>query len=221
MGIFSRARDIISANVSALLDKAEDPEKLVGLMVREMEDTLVELKASCAGAMATRRKIEHELENTRARVEVWADKARLAVEKDRDDLAREALAQKARYVDRGASMEQELVQCDDVIGQYQGDIVQLEDKLKTVLEKQRVLIERHTHAVRKQRAQVNIRRVDTSDALARFDAFEHRIDRMEADAGLVNFGREPSLEQRFDALLEQDEAIEAELASLKADVRSS
>ena len=91
MGIFTRFRDIVSSNINAMLDKAEDPEKLVRLMIREMEDTLVEIKASCAGVMAGAKKVERQLDEVRARIRYWEEKAPLAVSKGRDDLARQPL----------------------------------------------------------------------------------------------------------------------------------
>lgn len=215
MGIFTRVRDIISANINAMLDKAEDPEKLVKLMIREMEDTLVEIKASCAGAMATKKKIQRELEGIKDRAEEWADKAQLAVDKGREDLAREALIEKRRFADRAAALEQEMVQCDALVAQYQNDITQLEDKLNGAREKQRVLVQRHVHAQGKVRAQRGIRKFDSSDAVARFDSFEERIDRMEADSDLVNYGRKPTLDEEF-RRLEDDDDIEKELEELKS-----
>ncbi len=214
MGIFTRMRDIISSNINAMLDKAEDPEKLVRLMIQEMEDTLVEIKASCAGAMATRKKIARRLEEARNRIQLWADRAELAVSKGREDLAREALFEKRRYADRVRSLEDELAQCDTLIEQYQDDIMQLETKLAGVREKQRVLVQRHIHALSKKRAQQDIRRADTSEAFVRFERVEGRIERMEAEADLVNFGRKNSLDTQFDNL-EKDEEIEAELQGLK------
>jgi len=215
MGIFTRVRDIISSNINSMLDKAEDPEKLVKLMIREMEDTLVEIKASCAGTMATKKKIQRELERARENGATWADKAQLAVDKGREDLAREALVEKRRYSDRAASLEQELEQCDHLVSQYQSDITQLEEKLNSAREKQRVLVQRHVHAQGRMRAEQNIRKLDTSNAMVRFDTFEERIERMETDAELVNYGRKPSLEEQF-RRLEDDEDIEKELEGLKA-----
>jgi phage shock protein A len=216
MGIFTRVRDIISSNVNAMLDKAEDPEKMVRLMIQEMEDALVEVKASCAGAMATRKKIQRQLEETRKRVQQWADKARLAVDKAREDLAREALLEKKRYESRSDSLATEHTECESLIEQYQDDIVQLEEKLASVKEKQRVLVQRHIHAQTKKRAQRDIRKADTTDAFVRFQKFESRIDRMEAEADLVNYGRKPSLEEEL-SRLGTDEEIEKELEQLKAE----
>ncbi len=215
MGIFTRVRDIISANINTMLEKAEDPEKLVKLMIREMEDTLVEIKASCAGAMATKKKIQRELEGIKDRAEEWAGKAQLAVDKAREDLAREALVEKRRFADRGGSLEEEMVQCDALVEQYQNDITQLEDKLNGAREKQRVLVQRHVHAQGKVRAERGMRKFDSSDAVARFDSFEERIDRMEADSELVNYGRKPTLDEEF-RRLEGDEDIEKELEQLKS-----
>jgi phage shock protein A len=215
MGIFTRLSDIISSNINAMLDKAEDPEKLVRLMIQEMEDTLVEIKASCAGVMATKKRVQRELEGALARAKQWEEKAQLAVNKGREDLAREALLEKRRYRERASALEKELAQCDGLIEQYQADMTQLEDKLGTARERQRILVQRHIHAQRRRRAQQGIRRLDTTDALIRFGQFEHRIERMEAEADLVNFGRKPPLEDEF-ARLEGDEEIEKELQALKA-----
>ncbi len=214
MGIFTRMRDIVSSNINAMLDKAEDPEKLIKLMIQEMEDTLVEIKASCAGAMATRKKVERAMEEARTRAEQWGGKAELAVARGRDDLAREALVEKRRYRERAEALERELEQCDALVGQYQDDIMQLEDKLVGAREKQRVLVQRHIHARRKKRAEQEIRRVETTDAFIRFEQFENRIERMEAEADLVNLARKPTLEEQF-ARLEGDEEIEEELQTLK------
>jgi len=215
MGIFTRVRDVISSNINAMLDKAEDPEKMIKMIVREMEDTLVEVKASCAGAMATKKKIQREFTAVQKRADEWAGKARLAVDKGREDLAREALLEKRRYLARVDALHEEQAQCDSLVEQYQSDITQLEEKLTMAREKQRVLVQRHIHAQKKKQAENHIRKVDTADAMARFETFEHRIDRMEAEADLVNYGRKPTLEDEF-SKLEGDEALERELADLKS-----
>jgi phage shock protein A len=214
MGIFSRVRDIISSNINAMLERAEDPEKLIKLMIQEMEDTLVEIKASCAGAMAASRKAQRATEQAQAHSDKWGDKAALAVQKGRDDLAREALVEKRRYRERAEALEREFAQCEGLVEQYQNDIVQLEERLAAAREKQRVLVQRHVHARRKKRAEQDIRRMDTTDAFVRFEQFENRIDRMEAEADLVNAHRKHGLEQQF-AEIETDEEIERELQALK------
>lgn len=215
MGIFSRFRDIISSNISAMLDKAEDPEKLIKLMIREMEDTLVEIKASCAGVMANSKKAQRQMEEIRSRGKYWEERATLAVTKSRDDLAREALVEKRRYADRAEALLQESIKLDALVEQYQDDIRQLEEKLESAREKQRILVQRHIRANGKKRAQEEIRRFDSSEAILKFENFENRIERMEAEADLVNFGRKPSQEAEWEGLL-VDEEIEKELESLKS-----
>lgn len=219
MGVFTRTRDIVNANVNAMLDKAENPERMIRFMAREMEETLGRVKAARGGALAARRDIESELNRVRDRAEVWADRARLAVDKDRDDLAREALVEKRRYLGRADALERELAQADTIVGQYQHDIDALEAKLKLVMEKKRMLVQRHVRAGQHRRAQSQLRRLDTSHAMQRFHEFEHRIERMEAEADLVNYGRRPSLEEEF-AGLGADDEIERELEELKASAAS-
>ncbi len=214
MGIFTRVRDIINANINSMLDKAEDPEKLVKLMIREMEDTLIEVKANCASSMATKKKIHREIEAMLEHAKTWGSKAELAVNKGREDLAREALHEKRRFTERAESLEDELEQAKQLVTQYQNDIMQLEDKLGAAREKQRVLVQRHRHAQDKKKTETHLRRYDTSNVLHKFDAFQERIDRMEAEADLVNYGRKPTLDDEF-AALEQDDEIEKELAALK------
>ena len=218
MGIFTRFRDIISSNINAMLDKAEDPEKLISLMIREMEDTLVEIKASCAGVMANKKKLHRQITQAQAQSKNWEQKAGLAVTKGRDDLAREALLEKRRYSERIGSLEQELAEMNGLVEQYQEDIRQLEDKLRSAREKQRLLVQRHIHANKKRRAQEDIRRMESSEAIVKFEEFENRIERMEAEADLVNYGRKPALEVQFQELM-VDAEIEKELQTLKSTMK--
>ncbi|MCP4692430.1 MAG: phage shock protein PspA [Desulfobacterales bacterium] len=214
MGIFTRFRDIINSNISSMLDSAEDPEKLIKLMIREIEDTLVELKSSCADVLAGRKKVRRQLEEVKSRARHWAERAGLAVDKGRDDLAREALAEKRRIADLADSLDRELAEHDDMVEQYKDDIRQLEDKLARAREKERMLVQRHIQARRKKKAQEEIRRVDNLEIMSRFDDFENRIERMEAEAELVNYGKKPTMEEEFDKLA-KDNDIEKELEALK------
>ena len=214
MGIFTRFRDIISSNINAMLDKAEDPEKLIRLMIREMEDTLVEIKTACAGVMAGGKKIKRQLEGLGARTRYWEEKAELAVNKGRDDLAREALVEKRKFNRRIETLENDLAEHDLLIEQYQDDIRQLEEKLKSARDKQRMLVQRHIHAQKKMQAQEEMRRIDSSETVMKFDELENRIERMEAEADLVNYGKKTSLEEELERL-SVDEEIENELRALK------
>ena len=215
MGIFSRFRDIVSSNINVMLDKAEDPEKLIKLMIREMEDTLVEIKASCAGVMAGNKKVQREIEEVQSRAKQWEERAELAVSKGRDDLAREALVERRRYTDRAEALLQESMRLNAIVEQYQDDIRQLEEKLTSAREKQRILVQRHIRANKKRQAQEEIRRFDSSEAIFKFEDLENRIERMEAEADLVNFGRKPAVEAEWESLLVDDE-IEKELQTLKS-----
>ena len=214
MGIFTRFRDIISSNINAMLDRAEDPEKLIRLMIREIEDTLVEIKTACAGVMAGSKKIQRQLEGLQERVGYWEDKAELAVSKGRDDLAREALIEKRKFTRQTDSLENELAEHEDLIRQYQDDIRQLEEKLKSARDKQQMLVQRHIHAQSKIRAQNELRRIDSSETVMKFGELENRIERMEAEADLVNYGRKTALEEELEKL-SVDEEIEDELQAMK------
>lgn len=214
MGIFTRVRDIVNSNINAALDKAEDPEKLVKQMIREMEDTLVEIKAACAGVMAGRRKAEREHDRALHQVKRWASRAELAIDRGREDLARQAIRTKRMYQEEVDAVQGDAEKLVGLVAEYKDDIVQIEDKLGTARERQRILVQRHIHAVHKQRAQREIRRFDSSGVIIRFEEFAQRVDRAEVDAELVNYGRPKTLEDEF-AKIERDESIEDELNVLK------
>lgn len=214
MGIFSRFRDIISSNINSMLEKAENPEKLIKLMIQEMENTLVEIKASCAGAMASYKRVKRAHEEVNQRAENWGAKAKLAVEKGREDLAREALVEKMSLEEEGKSLEKEVDQFANIITQYQKDIHQLEEKLETARKKHRILLQRHLQAGKRKTVQTKIRQADSSDAFVRFEQFENRIERIEAEAELVNYGRKPNEGNAWENLENKDKVEEA-LETLK------
>ncbi len=215
MGIFTRFKDIITSNISSMLDKAEDPEKLIKMMIREMEDTLIEIKSSCANVIASQKKTERFLNYILEQKQFWTQKAELAVKKKKDDLARQALLEKRKYAFKVETIELELTELGIIIEQYRNDIHELETKLKSAREKQQMLLQRHIRAKRKKRAQQEIRRADSPEVMQKFEELENHIERMEAEADLVNYGRHITLEDEFDALMADDE-IEAELNELKS-----
>jgi phage shock protein A len=217
MGIFTRFRDIISSNINAMLDKAENPEKLIKLIIREMEDTLIELKAACAGVIVSRKKIQRQVDQADERAAQWQTRATLALSKGRDDLAREALLEKRQATQRSASLTNDREEHDALIGQYQDDIRLLQEKLDAARDKQRMLIQRHARASSKLRAQDEIRRLESTDTLLRFEELENRIERMEVEADMGCFVRKSNLESEFEALC-VDEELERELADLKKTV---
>jgi phage shock protein A len=218
MGVFTRLKDIINSNLHAMLDAAEDPEKLIRLMVQEMEDTLVEVKANCAAAIAARKKAERAEAAAQAAVGEWEDRARLAIDKGRDDLAREALREKKRFAEQAEAFRQEAAGCAEIVDQYKADIAAVEERLHAAREKHRLLVQRHIRARNHKQAQTTLRRAASADAVARFDQLENRIERMEAEASLVNHAVKTSLVEQLEALRGGDQ-IEKELEALKRERR--
>ncbi|MBN1983599.1 MAG: phage shock protein PspA [Chitinivibrionales bacterium] len=223
MGIFSRFKDIVSANITSMLDKAEDPEKMIRLIISEMEETLIELKASCAGIMADRKRCEREESRLMAEVEKWSGRARLALEKQREDLAKEALIEKSRSQQALQQLHQELAGFDSIVTQTQADIIRLEEKIDSAKEKQRLLVQRHLRATQKIKAEKKMRQASSLDTTIRFDQYEQRIDQMEAQADLINpharLAASTPLEDEF-TKLENGDSIERELQQLKAVVEA-
>lgn len=215
MSIFTRFRDIVNSNINGMLDRAEDPEKLIRMMIHEMEDTLVEIKTASAGVMANIRKVERQLEVERGRVNYWKEKAEFSVYKGVENLAREALFEKRKFSHRVESLENELTEFNLLIDQYKEDMTQLEEKLKSARNKEKILIQRHIHANNKKRAQEDMRRFEGSEVFLKFDELENRIERMEAEADLVNFGKKPTLHAEMEKMA-VDEEIEKELLALKS-----
>jgi phage shock protein A len=216
MGIFTRFRDIVTSNLNAILDRAEDPEKMVRLMIQEMEDTLIEVKAGCAAAMADQKRIQRETDQAQAEANEWESRARLAVDKGRDDLARAALAEKQVFMRKAEILNAQVEHFRDLVATTQADISQLEAKLNDARDKQRLIIQRRAAAMGRFNAQSRIRQFDTSEAFVKFEAYENGIDRLEAQAGLVDSLRPKtgSLREQF-ADLEHSDAVEQELENLK------
>lgn len=214
MGVFSRFKDIISSNINSMLDRAEDPEKMIRLMIQEMEETLVELKSGCAGLMADQKRIAREQEQVRERLILWENRAKMAMERAREDLAREALVEKLEQQRAFEGLEREMERFAVLIDQSREDIEQLETKLASAKERQRSLAKRHIRADQRIRTRSTVRQAQSTDVMMRFDQFEQRIERMEAEAELARPHRDANLEQEF-ARLEGGDAIEAELAAMR------
>ncbi|MBN2625488.1 MAG: phage shock protein PspA [Spirochaetales bacterium] len=218
MGVFTRFKDIVNANINAILDKAEDPEKMINLMMREMEDTLVELKSSCASKMAERAKVEREKGFFEEKTASWDSRAKLAVEKGRDDLAREALQEKQKCTDELEYLTKDWEHLNNIVDESRSEISQLEEKLEQVRQKHRQLIQRGRHAQEKKRARESMRQASSTAAMDRFDRMENQIERMEAEADLYGNRGSNDIESRF-ADLEKNDSVEEELAALKKSMK--
>ena len=215
MGIFSRIGEIVNANISSMLEKAENPEKMVRLMIHEMEDTLTEVKSSAAELIADRIRTDRKLKTFKANRQEWQDRAELAVVKDRDDLARIALERKMAYEQRIVETQESLRQVEAMVKQYQGDITRLESQLQRAYRRQRELNLKHKRAEHSRKVEDKIYQINRSSAFLKFEEYAERIDRLEAEGEVDRF-REPEnqLERQFQEL-EHEGDIEAELNNLK------
>lgn len=213
MGIFSRLSDVINSNLHAMLDKAEDPEKMVRLIIQEMEDTLVEVRSSSVRTLARRKEVERALTSLRAEAEDWQAKAELAVTRDREDLARGALAARHRALEQVEGLEKELVHLVEDIAQLEVDTARLRAKLEDARTRQKAIVLRQQSLGTRLRVQGRIDDHRMQDAMLRMEQYEGRIDRMEAELESHQLGRR-NLQDEFDRM-QTDDRLEAELRALR------
>ncbi|GAA6205496.1 MULTISPECIES: phage shock protein PspA [Thalassotalea] len=214
MGVFSRFTDIINSNINSLLDKAEDPAKMVRLIIQEMEDTLVEVRSSSAKTLADKKELSRQAQRFEKDAEQWQEKAELALSKGRDDLARAALLEKKKCTESAEALVDELSHVEEHIAKLQGEISQLQEKLADAKARQKAIIMREKTASSRLKVKKNIDSERVNDALSRFDSYERKIDDIEAQVEAYDMGSK-SLADEI-AELENDENIDDELAQLKA-----
>jgi len=218
MSIFSRLSDIINANLNALLEKAEDPEKIIRMMIQEMEDTLVEIRSAAAKCIADRKEHRRHIDFLDKEAAEWARRAELAVRREREDLARAALGEKQAIGDRVEQLNTELGLLEQQLLKFNEDIAQLQSKLADAKKRQRSIVLRHKTATTQLAARKHIHGDRIDEMLFRFENAERKIDRIESEGEALNIGRGRNLADEI-AGLEDDDRVEAALAALKAQVK--
>jgi phage shock protein A len=215
MGIFSRFSDIINSNLNSILEKAEDPEKLVRMMIQEMEDTLVEVRSAAARAIADRKELDRKLASLEREARAWQTKAELALDKNREDLAKAALAEKARLRQASDVLQEQQDALNDGLEKLNGDIVSLESKLADAKARQEAIVQRHRAASKRLAVRKRLHDYRIDDALVRFEQFERRMDLVEGQIESYEMGGKKNLSEEISEL-ESAESVERELAELKA-----
>lgn len=214
MSIFSRMSDIINSNINALLDSAEDPEKMIRLIIQEMEDTLVEVRSSSARILADRKTAERKRGQIGLEASAWEDKAKLAISKGREDLARAALQEKRVIEQELDVVATELAATDDHIDQLNEEISQLQQKLSDAKAKQKALLMRSKTVESRMAVKRQVNRSELDQAFNKFDKFERRMDNLEGELEAMDLGREGNLAAEIEAL-QQDEWLSEELDRLR------
>ncbi|WP_333971286.1 phage shock protein PspA [Alteromonas mediterranea] len=217
MGMFSRINDIVQANINAMLDKAEDPEKIIRLIIQEMEETLVEVRTDAARYIAQQKTLARHIDAAKKEVDGWQHKAQIAMNNDRESLAKAALIEKQKYVAKLTSLEEQEGHLADSIEKIQGDTARLNTKLAEAKAKQKSLAQRRNAAHTRLKVKQADHEGKIDDAMMRFESYEQRIDHLEAQVDaydLTKSSEATSLQAEFDAM-QTDETIERELAELK------
>jgi phage shock protein A len=215
MGIFSRLSDIVNSNLNSLLARAEDPEKIIRLIIQEMEDTLVEVRSATVRTIAERKELERRVVGLKRDEEEWERKAELAVTKGRDDLARGALHAKARVSQTLQDTETHLAQLVEALIRQNEDIGKLQAKLNDAKARQRAIVARHKTATNRIKLKTKLYDERITDAFARFEQVERALDEAEGKVEAFDLGRQPALHEEF-AQMEADSSVQEALERLKA-----
>ena len=214
--VFSRARDIFAANMTELLDRAEDPARMIRMIILEMEETLVDIRATAARSIADIKEIRRAVGRLDGLQADWAQKAELALSKDRDDLAKAALIEKQKAGEMAEGLRDELRQMEQVLKSYEIDIGKLQAKLREARSRQNAIAVRLESAVARAKAREIVHGSRTQDAFAKFELLERRADFAEGRCDALGI---TSLEDEIDQL-KASEAIDAELEAMKAALKA-
>jgi phage shock protein A len=215
MGIFSRFADIVNSNISAILDKAEDPEKMVRLIIQEMEDTLVEVRSTSAKVLAEKKELLRRIARVQEQVQDWQNKAELALSKDREDLAKAALSEKQKTVGLLQALEMELQVVEEHVARLKDEIAQLQEKLNDARARQKTIIMRKQTATSRLEVKKQLDSSKIDDAMMKFEQYERRVEGLEAQVESYDLGKKNVLADEF-AALEAEDSVNDELAALKA-----
>jgi phage shock protein A len=218
MGIFTRFSDIVNSNINAILEKAEDPEKIVRLMIQEMEDTLVEVRSAAARSIADKKDLNRRLESLDRETGDWDEKAELAMRKGREDLAKAALVEKSRVSNAAEAVKSDYEAVDEGLAKLNEDIARLEAKLEDAKSRQKALLARHKTANSRLAARRKIHDYKIDDAMVRFEQYTRRIDDVEGRVEAYDLGLPKDLRQEF-ASLEAEESVQQEFDDLKRRVK--
>jgi phage shock protein A len=213
MGIFTRLSDIINSNISALLDKAENPEKMIRMMIQEMEETLVEVRSSTAKVIAEKKTVNRRIEQLRRQASEWESKAELALAKDREDLARAALVEKSSVNSTITMLDEELRKLDETLEKLSTEIDQLQAKLTDARTRQKTLLMRSSAAQSRVDINQKLHSFSIDSAMNKFEYYERKIDLMEGQVDSMNI-KQRGLQDEFEELAHQ-EKIDLELQSIK------
>lgn len=213
MGIFSRFSDIINSNINSILDKAEDPEKMVRLIIQEMEETLVEVRTQSAKLIADKKEVGRRSERLAKEAGEWERKAEIALSKGREDLARSALKEKTEALEAVDQMNSDLEQIDHNLEKLSGDIAQLQQKLADAKQRRKALVSRGETAKSRMGVRRQLHDVNVDEAMSRFERYERRIDDMEGELEAYDLGQKNLADEIAD--LESDERVDDELSKLK------
>ena len=216
MSIFSRTRDIIAANMTDLLDKSEDPAKMIRMIILEMEETLVEVRSSAARTIADQKEMRRQIAKLEKLQDSWREKAELALSKDREDLAKAALVEKQKAGEMASQLEAEIAVLDDALRASEADIAKLQTKLREARTRQNAIQSRLESAHNRMRLREMVAGSKVDDAFSRFDLLERRADLAEGRADALNLALPPKTLEEEIAELRNAEKVDAELEALKA-----
>ena len=216
MSIFSRTRDIVAANVIDLLERSEDPAKTIRVMILEMEETLVEVRATAARYIADQKEKGRQIAQLRELQDKWTERAGLALSRGREDLARGALMEKEKLTELADELGQEIAEIDAALRACEADIAKLQAKLREARVRQSAIATRIESAHNRARMREMYAGERVEEAFSQFELLERQADHAEGHADALLLAAPPkSLEEEI-AELRVAERVEAELEAMKA-----